>query len=166
MGQVVEGFEKEAPPKLQTDKGMGSNVRSVDEVLDKLVRTSPRAQVELAGVPVSVVLDTGAETSLISAAFYRSKLAAHVTGVEPVGTYLRVFGVGPCEVPVEGYVQIPLRVFNQTVEAHFLVVKRAPRLVWGVGVAPFFCRVLHQLRNMVVDPSPRCRSMECDITVV
>ena len=144
-----------ASPKRNTVEGSGFSSLSTGDVLDKLVHASPRAHVELAGVPASVVLDTVAETSLISATFFKDKLAAHMAGVEPVGTFIRVFGVGPCEVPVEGYVQIPLWVFNQTVEAHFLVVKETPGGGLGSGRGPVLlgCNVLHQLKDMVVDPS-------------
>ena len=66
MGQVVGGntLKKEASPKRNTVEGSGFSSLSTGDVLDKLVHASPRAHVELAGVPASVVLDTGAETSL------------------------------------------------------------------------------------------------------
>ena len=48
---------------------------SKGELFEKLVAESPTA--EMCGVPVSCLLDTGAETSLIPSSFYHE----HLTGV-------------------------------------------------------------------------------------
>ena len=44
------------------------------ELFEQLVARSPTADIEIGGVPVSCVLDTGAETSLIPASFYHEHL--------------------------------------------------------------------------------------------
>ena len=61
---------------------------SADELLARLVRGSPMAHVTLAGVPVLCVLDTGAETSLINASFYRKHLSPKISGLNKANRYL------------------------------------------------------------------------------
>lgn len=133
---------------------VGAPDMSVDDLFTKLVKGSPRAEVTLAGIPVECVLDTGAETSLISAVFYREHLEGVMSGVKPLGTYLRVYGVGQMELPVEGYVEAPLVVHDRTVTAHFLVVKDPPCDKVGGRRCPVLlgCNVLHLLRGLDVDP--------------
>ena len=128
--------------------------KSYEDILTSLVKESPKAQIVLAGVPTECILDTGAETSLISASFYRDHLEGKLRGVQPLGTYLRVFGAGNSEVPIEGYIHAPLVVHNQTIDAHFLVVKEFPK--GEAGNHKHFpvllgCNVLHKLKDVEVD---------------
>ena len=85
---------------------------SIDEVLSKLVKGSLAKASILAGVQTMCVLDTRADTSLISSSFYRENLADKMGRVKPIGTYLCVFGAGGLEVPIEGYVEVPLCIYN------------------------------------------------------
>lgn len=155
MGRVVEEGHKEA---LSSNRSCNDEESvpdmSADELLTKLVRGSPRAKVILAGVPVQCVLDTGAETSLMSSSFYQKYLADKLSGLKPLGTYLEVYGVGGLEVPISGYIQVPLTVFHKTVDAHFLVVKdscsdgllsrKQSPLLLG-------CNILEMLKDVIVE---------------
>ena len=125
-----------------------------NELLDRLVKQSPQARVSLAGVPVTCTLDTGAETSLMSASFFNEHLSREMSGPKPVGTYLRVYGVGHLELPVEGYIEVPLVVHDHTVLAHFLVVKDSAQFGVHGRRSPVLigCNVLELLKGLVVDP--------------
>ena len=90
---------------------------SADELLSKLVKGSPKAHITLAGVPTTCTLDTGAETSLIKASFYRKHLAHKLKEVQSLGTYLRVYGAGGLEIPIDGYVNIPMVIHDRKVDA-------------------------------------------------
>ena len=116
----------EGQEKALSTKGLSGECRenapelSADELLARLVQKSPKAEVTLAGVPVTCILDTGAETSLVSHSFYKDHLADKMSGIRPLGTYLQVYGVSRLELPIEGCIEVPLRVHNLTVDAHFL----------------------------------------------
>ena len=167
MGQVVEESHRGPLPFNAPIGEASSPGLSADELLTKLVKESPRAEVKLAGVPAMCILDTGAETSLMSATFYQEHLADKMTGMKPLGTYLEVFGVGGLEVPIAGYVEVPLTVFNKTVEANFLVVKdsrdggllnrRNSPLILG-------CNVLEMLKGVVVEQG-QCDSEAWNVTL-
>ena len=62
------------------------------ELFDNLVAESPTAEIEIGGVPIGCVLDTGAETSLITL-FYHEHLTAVANGLQSVGTLLNTVGV-------------------------------------------------------------------------
>ena len=49
-------------------------VLSKGELCEKLVAESRTAEIEICGVPVSCLLDTGADTSLIPSSFYHEYL--------------------------------------------------------------------------------------------
>ena len=137
-----ETFVTEPCPKL-----------TPDELLDKLVKESPKAEICLAGVPVECTLDTGAETSLISSSFYHRYLADKLNNVKPLESCVQVSGVNGLKLPIEGYVEIPLSVHNHNVDAHFFIVndseqgdsllsrKRSPVLLG--------CNVLYRLKDCV-----------------
>ena len=110
-----EGHKKTKSSMRSCKEGVAAPDLSEDELLASLVKESPRAEVILDGVPVTCVLDTCAETSLTSASFYQEHLADKQSGLKPLGAYLEVYGVGGLEVPIAGYIHIPLTVFHQTV---------------------------------------------------
>ena len=56
----------------------------------KLLSNSPTAPILIYEVPANCVLDTGAETSLISYAFYREHLAGKVGKLDDVGSYINL----------------------------------------------------------------------------
>ena len=85
MGKLVEAVEyvprqidyNEPASELVKEGVVVDQVLSKGELFEKLVAESPTAEIEICGVPVSCVLDTGAETSLIPSSFYHE----HLTGV-------------------------------------------------------------------------------------
>ena len=100
---------------------MVDQVLSRGELLEKLVTKSPTAEIEIGGVPVVCVLDTGAETSLIPSSFYYEHLTGLVKGLQSVGTFLKIVGVNDLDVPIEGYLDVPIIIFGQTLMASFFV---------------------------------------------
>ena len=61
----------------------------------------PAADIEIGGVSVRCVLDTGAETSLIPASFYHEHLTGMVKGLQSVGTFIKIVGVNDLDVLIE-----------------------------------------------------------------
>ena len=126
----------------------------VSELLTRLVQKSPKACVTLAGVNVTCVLDTGAETSLMSSSFFDEYLSPKMRGPKSVGTYLRVYGVGHLELPVQGYIEVPLVVHDHTVMAHFLIVDDTSQCGVDGRQNPVLigCNILELLKGLVVVP--------------
>ena len=86
---------------------------------------SPTAEIEICGVPVSCVLDTGAETSLIPSSFYHEHLTGVAKGLQSVGTFLKIVGVNDLDVLIEGYLHVPITIF------------------WGDNYVQFLCEIRH-----------------------
>ncbi len=148
-----------APSTQKTVHKIESNINSMsgDDILSKLVKTSPVVKVMFGNTGVSCVLDTGAETSLILASFYNQHLKKTLGDPQTVGTYLQVYGANGMEIPIKGYVEIPLSLLGQNLTAYFLVVddcstgealgrgKRAPVLIG--------CNIMHELKEVPIDKS-------------
>ena len=83
-------------------------VLSKGDLFQKLVARSPTADIEIGGVPVRFVLDTGAETSLIPASLYHEHLTGMVKGLHSVGTFIKIVGVNDLDVLIEGYLDDPI----------------------------------------------------------
>ena len=91
----------------------------------KLIAKSPVADIVIGGVRASCVLDTGAETSLISYDFYKEHLADQVGGLGTVGTFITLVGANDLEIPIAGYLETPVDIFGSTINASFLVRSNA-----------------------------------------
>ena len=155
---LTSGAHKTSHTAQSTVRSSGSEIDSslsADDILSKLVKTSPMVKVMFGKTRVNCVVDTGAETSLISASFYDQHLKRSLGDPQTISTYLRVFGANGLEIPVKGYVEIPLDLLGQNLTAYFLVVdntgagealgrgKRAPVLIG--------CNILHELRDVKID---------------
>ena len=122
-------------------------------ILDKLVGASPTAEIEINGVPVGCVLDTGAEASLLPSSFYHQHLRG---GLTTVGTFMKVVGANDLEVPVKGFLGVPIKVFGDTFMANFCVKPDGPpcsagrRLDYPVILG---CNVLRDIAKLAVEPS-------------
>ena len=79
---------------------------------------------EVAGVQIGCVLDTGAEASIIPSDVFHSQLEAAVGEVSPFDSPVKIGGVGPTKVPVEGFVRIRILVKGQEATVGFLIVQR------------------------------------------
>ena len=106
------------PPELDSERCVTEVDKMADiivdqvatnELLDRLVGVSPTAEIEIGGVAVGCVLDTGAEASLLPAWFYHQHLTGMVTGLDNVGTFVKVVGANDLEVPIEGFLEVPIK---------------------------------------------------------
>ena len=138
----------------QTDLHVAvQQMRCSKDLLDRLVCKSPTAEIEIAGIPVGCVLDTGAETSLLQSSFYREHLST--MGIESLGRFVKIVGVNDLEVPVDGYLDVPIKIFGKTMMASFFV---KPDSVTGtVGRRPehpviLGCNVLRAIANASMEP--------------
>ena len=89
----------------------------------KVLADSPTCQILVCGVPVNCVLDTGAETSLMSSEFYRNNLLEKAGELSQVGKFVRLVGANNLEIPVEGYFEAPINVLGQDFCGIFIVTK-------------------------------------------
>ena len=76
-------------------------------VIEGLVGKCPTAIVRLAGVPVKCVLDTGAETSLMTNEFYNTHLVGKVKNLDSVSQFVRVVRANDLSIPVVRVVNVP-----------------------------------------------------------
>ena len=90
-------------------------MRCSKDLLDRLVCKSPTAEIEIAGISVGCVLDTGAETSLLPSSFYCEHLST--MGIESLGRFVKIVGVNDLEVPVDSYLDVPTKIFGETMMA-------------------------------------------------
>ena len=67
VNRAIKGGEKK-----------GKCTLSKEELHQKLIARSPTASIEIGGIEAKCILDTGAETSLISSTFYHQCLAKKV----------------------------------------------------------------------------------------
>ena len=98
----------------------------------RVLANSPTCQIMICGVSVTCVLDTGAETSLMSSEFYRNNLLERAGQLGQVGKFIRLVGANNLEIPVEGYIEAPINVLGKDFSGIFIVTKdNAPCLPSG-----------------------------------
>ena len=93
------------------------------ELVDRLVAKSPQCTILIGGMEVGCIVDTGAEASIIPASLYHRELKAKLGELQATtGLFLNVVGVGGIEIPIEGYVEVPIVVKGKQMIGSFLVV--------------------------------------------
>ena len=95
--------------------------RVTSENMERLMGECPTAMVSIAGVPVECILDTGAETSLISDKFYFEQLESKTGGMDAEGRFVTVVGANDLSIPIVGVLDVPLEVCGRSVQACLLV---------------------------------------------
>ena len=112
--------EGEAAKPWDIDSGI-DRMCSKEELRNRLIARSPIASIVIGGVMANCILDTGAETSLISSTFYDTFLAGKTNRLGAVGKLLRLFGANDLEIAIRGYLETSIQVFDISVKASFLV---------------------------------------------
>ena len=92
---------------------------AIDHLLIKL--NIPTATIIIGRVPAMCVLDTGAETSLISLDFYSKHLAQNVGKLDDMGKFIRLFGANNLEIPIDGYLETEVEIMGHNLMASFVV---------------------------------------------
>ena len=82
---------------------LASSDRISSETFEHLVGECPSATVQIGTVDVNCVLDTGAETSLLSFSFFQEHLRGIVNDIETSGTFIRVYGANDWKFLLLGY---------------------------------------------------------------
>ena len=136
-----------------------------NEIWDKLVSKSPKVTIKLFETPALCLLDTGAETSLISETYFQ-KFLAHKTEITKLNVCFPVVGVNGTELPVIGFVEIPLQVFGVSKIGYFLIVKQDFRE--GMATTPVIigANILKEFLNVPIDDkdaeaTPWILALEC-----
>ena len=116
-----------------------------------LIRNCPTATVELDGIPVNCLLDTGAETSLLSYDFYLKHFHGS-TSLESPESFIHVYGASGTEIPIVGVWRAPLKVFGQTITVSLLVKRDDMNSLDSIRdlTLPLLlgCNVLHQVMSL------------------
>ena len=119
-----------------------------------LIRNCPTATVELNGIPVNCLLDTGAETSLLSYDFYLKHFHGS-TSLESPETFIHVYGASGTEIPIVGVWRAPFKVFGQTITVCLLVKRDDMNSLDSIRdlTLPLLlgCNVLHQVMSLKPD---------------
>lgn len=101
---------------------------TIDEIMcdseTELVSESPTAIAEVAGVKIGCVLDTGAEASIIPSDVFHSQLQEAAGDVSPLKKLVKIVGVGPTKVPVEGFIRTRVLLNGKEASVGFLIVNR------------------------------------------
>ena len=166
MGKVVEGADlpKASPNALTNVEFLETNsagVSGIDrsytekQLREKLIASCPTAEIVLGDVTTQCILDSGAETSLITSSFYKEHLANRVGSLRPVGKFIRLMGANDLDIPIKGYLEIPITIFGLTISACFLVrddsseASNERRRIYPVLLG---CNVLRTLSKMRATP--------------
>ena len=87
---------------------------------------SPKGQVLIGGVLSDCVLDTGAEASMVSFAYYHKHLAPQGNELGDVGNLVQLVAANNLEIPVEGFVEVPVIVCGHELKSILLVARDGP----------------------------------------
>ena len=119
----------------------------------ELVSPSPSVMMEIAGVSVGCIIDTGAETSLIPSEVYHSLLEPILGPLGDLEFALRIKGVGNAYVPVEGYLEAEVTLQNRTAKVGFLVLTDELAMVGRKKTHPILlgCNALKKFVSMSAD---------------
>ena len=107
--------------KEQAGDIMVKDVEAGEIDVGELVSPSPSVMMEIAGVSVGCIIDTGAEASVIPAEVFSDLLEPSVGPLGKLGHSLSITGVAGTDVPVAGYIRAPISVLGREVVAGFLV---------------------------------------------
>ena len=115
----------------------------------RLISPSPRGRMQIAGVQIGCVYDTGAETSIISSSVFHSQLKEKLgeNALKKMdGLFMNVVGIGGLEIPIEGYIEVPVLLDGQSLRGSFLITKdsacRAVQLDQPILIG---CNILRKL---------------------
>lgn len=92
-------------------------------ILDKVIGTCPESFIKLNNVNIRCLLDTGAQVSTLTESCFK-KYFAHGVDLVDVSNILSVSGTQGLSVPLVGYAELDVQVFDQNFsKLGFLVVK-------------------------------------------
>ena len=109
----------------------------------------------MGGVSVCCVLDTCAQTSLIPASLYHRHLTGMMKGLQSVGTLINIVGVNDLNVLIEGYLDVPISIFGQTITASFFVKSDSASISTGRRVKSSVilgCNILRAIAEKSMEP--------------
>ncbi|KAJ8020637.1 hypothetical protein HOLleu_40281 [Holothuria leucospilota] len=90
----------------------------------ELISPSPTGVIDLAGVKLGCVVDTGAEASIIPSDVFHTMLADAVGPIGKLTSSIKIIGVSGVEVPVEGYIEVPVNYKGFSARVGFLITPR------------------------------------------
>lgn len=157
---MTEGIPCEVPEahsslySHQVDNVSSDIVLQTVGLRSKLLGRCPTVSITINGVRTKCLLDTGAETSLISEEFYSDHMARLRNDLMPVGKLIKLMGANGLEIPVHGYIEAFLELLGQKFKASFLVSKRIEQsrdnrndncpVILG-------CNILRKLESLIPD---------------
>ena len=88
-------------------RGSGSAEHRRQEVLGKAVTKSPEVVVSVRGHPVTMILDTGSEVTILPETIYR-QLSNEKPDLQDISQWLKVYGANGLEIPYVGYTELDI----------------------------------------------------------
>ena len=121
---MAEGGEVPTSDTYMHEPIRGDGV-DVHTLRRELLARSPTAKICIGDKVVDCILDTGAETSLLTSKFYHQHLERVEEKLGDIGTFINLRGANDLEIPVKGYLRTQIRIFGQELTASFLVTNCA-----------------------------------------
>ena len=108
-------------PNPNTTGMIENNRVSSRKLRDELLAPCPTTEINIGGKNAHCIIDTGAETSLITSQFYHRHLKCSVGKLGDASAFINLRGANNLEIPVEGYFRTEVVVLGQRIKASFLV---------------------------------------------
>ncbi|XP_030835050.1 uncharacterized protein LOC115921593 [Strongylocentrotus purpuratus] len=161
-------FARDCPAKMaqETSIPAAKNVRAPltakTELLGRLVAPCPCSEVQIAGLEIGCILDSGAQASIIPASVYDRFLKDKLGEPQQAdGLFLHVQGVGDIEVLIEGFIEVPISILGQKLQGSFLVVADRARPVDDAEYPILVgCNILDRLKNESLLPTVRLAMLQ------
>ena len=124
------------------------------ELVDRLVARSPCSLIEIGTRVYGCIFDTGAEASIIPASLYNGEMRGDLgEPKEAAGLFLNVIGVGGIEIPIEGFVEVPIKVNGEKLRGSFLIVSDVACNVKDSKYPILLgCNILRNLKDVPLTP--------------
>ncbi|KAK3526080.1 hypothetical protein QTP70_014642 [Hemibagrus guttatus] len=97
-----------------------------ERFLERVVGKCPEVDIQIGGVPVRCLLDTGSNVSTLTESFFRKNLHGEDKDLHCTSKWLRITAANKLPLPYLGYVELDIQVMGITIpERGFLIVRDA-----------------------------------------
>ena len=104
-------------------RGSGSAERRRQEVFGKAVTKSPEVVVSVRGHPVTMILDTGSEVTILPETIYR-QLSNEKPDLQDISQWLKVYGANGLEIPYVGYTELDISLLGVQLNGAGVLISR------------------------------------------
>lgn len=106
-------------------KSQGSpNTLTKEHFLERAVGECPEVDIQIGGVPLRCLLDTGSNVSTLTESFFRDHLHGEDKDIQCTAKWLKLTAANKLPLPYLGYVELDVQVVGLTIpECGFLIIK-------------------------------------------